>query len=492
MAQVPVYQNQQNIQPTPENPKLAANIGNEVADVGQGLEGMGEQIQKLDNRRQTLKAETYVAKQHLNIQHMAATDPDIDTLNERVNQMSEDAVNNAADLIKSSDAKQDFVSKANLDIERRNQSVYSTIDRRKTQDFKNALVQANDSDITDYQASANPQERQLIRQKITDRTNQAIQDGHVHADFARLHVKTLLDAADKNQVTSDMAINPTATYENLQKGDKGLYPYLNSKQREGFMKNAQAMITKNGSDNKVIYSMAQNYAEDTLVDKMSNNTLTQSDISQAATIGIKGIRPRPEFIKAATEAMQDPFPTESVPEKYNKLVDEIQDPSADPMKIKLDVLGARGLTPKEKATLITAHLREDTDQGKTSINDMIKQGIKQNKEALMESNKKMQAQIKDRQSFMGKITGMFRDHAKDDDHLASLQKDFMDKNQAVKDDTERMNLAQEIINKDTLKNNPGISTADSKGSVFINKVTGEKRRYFPNGFWQLEKNDDQQ
>ena len=63
--QVPTYQNKETLQPSEWNPKAAAVIGNEVADVGQGLEGMGEQIQKLDNRRQTLKAETYLAKQHL-------------------------------------------------------------------------------------------------------------------------------------------------------------------------------------------------------------------------------------------------------------------------------------------------------------------------------------------------------------------------------------------------------------------------------------------
>ena len=129
-----------------------------VADVGSGLEGMGEAVQKLDDKRQTLKAETYLAKQHLQIQQMAATDPDLDTLDERVNSMSEDGVSQAADLIKSGEARQDFISKANLDIERRNSSVYNTIIRRKSQDFKNQLVQANDADVTDYQASANQAE----------------------------------------------------------------------------------------------------------------------------------------------------------------------------------------------------------------------------------------------------------------------------------------------------------------------------------------------
>ena len=490
--QVPTYQNKETLQPSEWNPKAAAVIGNEVADVGQGLEGMGEQIQKLDNRRQTLKAETYLAKQHLQIAQTAATDPDIDGLNEKVDKMSQDAVSQASDLIQNPEARQNFIASASLDIERRNSSVYNTIIRRKSQDFKNSMVQANDADILDYQKSADPGERQLIRQRIIDRTNQAITDGHIDATWGKAHTQSLLKSADINQVTSDMSIDATHTYENLQKGKDGLYPYLSDGQRKQFMDRAQKQITKEGSDNKLIYGIAQNHAESTLVDKMSAGTLTQDDINNAATMGIKGIRPRPEFIKAATQAMQDPFPTESASDKYNKLVDQIQDTSTpiDPIKLKLDVLGARGLTLEQKAHLINAHLREDPEEGKQSIQQMIAEGIKQNKEKLMSASKALQAEQQDRQSLLRKITGRFREHAQDDDHLARLQQDYMDASQNVKDDNERMQIAQHIMNQDTLKRNPGIATSDPKGTIMLNKITGQKRRYFPSGFWEPVKTDE--
>lgn len=491
MATVPTYQSQERLQPTEWNPKSAATVGNEVADVGQGLEGLGEQVQKLDDRRQTLKAQTYLAKQHLNIAQTAATDPDIDNLNQKVDNMSEDAVSQAADLIQSPGAREIFVSSANLDIERRNSSVYNTILRRKSQDFKNQLVQANDADVQDYQNSANTGERQLIRQRIMNRTGQAIEDGHINADWGRAHAQSLLKSADINQVTSDMSIDPTHTYEQLQKNKEGLYPYLNDGQRKQFMDRAEKMITKQGADDKVIYGIAQNHAENNILDQMGNNTLTQQDINNAATVGIKGIRPRPEFVKAATEAMEDPFPTDSAPEKYNKLVNQIQDPDADPMTVKLNVLNSRGISPQEKAHLINAHLREDTEDGKQSINDLIKQGIRQNKQALLQANKDLQSEIAGRQTFLSKITERFRDHAKDDAHLASLQKDYMSKMQNVRDDQERLNLAQSIMNQDTLKRNPGIATSNEHGTIFMDKTTGAKRRYFPSGFWEPVKTDEQ-
>jgi hypothetical protein len=288
-----------------------------------------------------------------------------------------------------------------------------------------------------------------------------------------------------------MAIDATSTYEQLQKGKDGLYPNLNDAQRKQFADRAQKMITKQGSDERLIYSIAQNHAEGQLVDKMANNTLTQQDINNAQLTGFKGARIRPEFARAATDALSDPFPTDSAPDKYNKLVDEIQSGDMDPMTVKLNVLQARGLTPAEKAHLINAHLKEDTGDGKTSINQLIQQGIKQNKQALMQADKNLKAEVQDRQSLFRKITSRFRDQAKDDDHFAQLQQDYYSKMQNVKDDDERLKLAQDILNHDTLKRNPGIATANAKGTIFMDKTTGAKRRYYPNGFWEPVKTNEQ-
>lgn len=487
---VPLHESDLSLQPTPMNPNAAASLGNSVVDLSQGLEGIGEMVQKLDNKRQALKAETLLATQHRQTAQMVATDPDIDSLDKRVEDRTMQDIQNAAQLIQEPEARNNFVSKAQLDTERRNAPLYRTIMARKSQDFKNTLVQANDEDIKDYQTLADPDERKLIKERIAQRTNDAIKDGHVNSTWAKAHVETLLRSADINQVKSDMAINATATYEQIQKGKDGLYPDLTDSTRKQFADRAQKMIAKQGSDDKLIYGIAQNHAESQLVDKMSNNTLTQEDINNASTMGIKGIRPRPDFIKAATQAINDPFPTDSVPDKYNKLINQVQDTDADPLKTKLDILNARGLTPQEKAHLINAHLRED-DNGKQSVNNLINQGIKQNKQALLQADKNLKADLADRNSMFRKITDRFRDHAKDDGHLAALQQDYYSKVQNVKDDKERMELAQQILNNDTLKRNPGIATSNPKGTVYIDKTTGAKRRYYPSGFWEPVKTNNE-
>lgn len=481
---VPTYESQERLQPTPINPNTASSLGNSVVDLAGGLDSVGKMIQKLDDKRQTLKAETYLAQQHNQTARIVATDPNIDDLDKRIDERSNQSIQDASQLIQSSDARNNFTAKAQLETERRNAPLFRTVMARKSQDFKNSLVQANDEDIKEYQTLADPEERQLIKQKITDRTQEAVRDGHVNAMWAKAHVDTLLKSADINQVKSDMSLDATNAYKELQKGADGLYPDLTPNQRKQFTDRAQKMIEKQGSDNKLIYAVAQNHAESQLVDKMANNSLTQEDINNAQVMGNKGIRIRPEFAKAATDAINDPFPTESVPDKYNKLVDQIQNSDTDPMTIKLNVLNARGLTPQEKAHLINAHLKEDSTDGKKSINDLINQGIKQNKEALLQADKNLKSEVQDRQSMFRKITDRFRDHAKDDAHLSDLQQDYMSKIQNVKDDSERMQIAQEILNHDTLKRNPGIATANPKGTIFIDKTTGAKRRYFPSGFWE--------
>ena len=364
MPTVPVYESREKLQPTAWDPRTAAKFGEDVVDLSEGLSGLGQQIQKLDDRRQTLKAETYLAKAHNENLKFVSTDPDIDTLEDRLNNRNDDNIAKAADLIKSPEARTNFVSRAQMDAERRNAPLYRTILSRKSQDFKNELVQANDADIQEYQSLADPGERQLMRQKILDRTNRAINDGHVHADWAKAHVQSLLKSADINQVKSDMAIDATHTYEQIQKGKEGLYPYLTDAQRKQFADKAQAAIKKEGSDNKLIYGIAQNHAENTIIDKMASNNLTQADVNNAQTIGIKGIQIRPEFAKAASQAINDPFPTESVPEKYNKLVQEIQDPDMDPMTLKLNILNARG--QNEKVSRQDRASQDYTGQGHSS------------------------------------------------------------------------------------------------------------------------------
>lgn len=480
---VPTYDSQEGLNPTPINPESAAMVGNAVADVGKGLQGIGEMVQKLDEKRQTYKAQAYLAQQHRSNLQLAATDPDIDGLTERISTNTTNSINEAANMIQNPQARNTFIERSQYQQEVRNVPIYNTILRRKSQDVKNSLIQANDEDIQTYTQLADPAERHVVKQGIIDRTDQAIADGHVNAQWAKSHVDTLLKQADHKQVEDDMSIDAEATYQALQKGADGLYPDLSPYERQHFADKAQKLIAKQGAENNMIYAIAQNHTENTLIDRMSQGQLTQEDINNSQLFGVNGIKSRPEFAKAATQALNDPFPKDPAPEKYRKLFDMVTDPDVDASKVKLDILNSRGLTPQQKAHLINASLREDPGQGRQSLNQLIQTGVQKNKQQILELNRQIQDNVDQKRTFLGQINELFKDHAEDDKHLSSLQQKLMTRlNDSNKQETS-LEAAQGIMNDDTIARNPGIASSSEKGTLRINKITGEKRIYFPNGKW---------
>lgn len=488
MVRVPTHDSNEQLQPTPIDPKSASLVGNTVAEVGKGLEGIGAHIQQLDDDRQTLKAETYLEKVHQQNQVLAATDPNIDTLEKRIRENTQQGIDQASQMIGSPSARNKFVSEITLDSERKNTPTYSLITKRKIQDLRTELFNKNDSDFQDYMSLRDPQERELIKQRIIDRTNEAAQKGQINAEWTKHYLDTTLKDVDIKQVDNDMALDAKGTYQQLQKGKEGLYPAISEKVRKEKADIAQKLIQKQGSENKMIYGIAQNHAENQLIDALGNNQLTQEMISNSQIMGINGIKVRPEFAKAATEALQDPFPEMTSNDKYLKLMDIVTDPDIDPMKAKLDVLKSRGVTPQQKAHLLNAALREDPQEGKQSVDQLIQSGIQKNKQAILEGNRKMQKEVENKRSFLGSIGEMFADHAKDDAHLASMQQDFMANIQKAKSNEDMLNQAKSIINRDALRRNPKISNADPKGTVFQNKLTGEKKIFYPDGHSEPLKN----
>lgn len=481
MVKIKTYDSQERLQPTPMDPNTASNQGREIGAIGKTVGDLGESLQKLQNTRDMYKAEIALSQAHDNNRRLATTDPNLDSLEQTISDNTEKNITQSANLISDPATRDQFVAKSTLDMERRNVPLMNTIYRRQSQDVKQLMHAANDEDIKEYQSLGSPQERELVRNQIIDRTKGAIASGHINADVGQKHLDQMLKQMDVDQIKNDMSIDAQATYEHLQKGDEGLYPHVSPSIRKEYADKAQKLIAKQGSDRAVIYDVAQNHAENQLIDMMGQGTLNQETINNAQLIGINGIKVRPQFAKAATDALNEPFPTDSVPDKYNKLVSEIQDPDKDPIDAKMDVLNTRGITPQQKSHLLNSVYRPDDEEGKSNINNLINQGIQKNKQEILEANNKLNKEIKDRKTLFGKIGLMFGDHAKDATHLAELQQDYYSKVAKAKNNDERITAANEIINRDTLNRNPKIAKAQPKGSLFYDKLTNAKVICYPGG-----------
>lgn len=482
MGKIPTYDSQQGLNPTLVNSEIASSGARNLIDVGKGLEGLGEHLVKLQNRTETLKAETYLSQAHRDIYKTAVTDPDVFNVEEKVQQASDKNIETAGAMIKDQNARNEFIAKAKLDTERRNVPIYNAIYRRQSQDYKGEIIKANDEDIKDYQLLKDPAERALLKKRIEKRTIQGIDQGYIHGGWGRKYLDHTLTAADLDQVKSDMSIDAEGAYRELQKGKDGLYPDISPTARKHFVDQAQRLIKKQGTESNMIYAIAQNSAENVLLDKMQANALTQDDINNSQLVGINGIKVRPEFAKAANEALMDPYPTMPAFDKYNELVTRVLDPDVDPLQAKIDVLSARGITNTQKAHLLNAALREDpSGDGKQNLEQLVASGIARNKQQILDANLAMRRNVDSKKTLLGQIQNMFKDHAKDDVHQAELMQDFMAKAAQARKTDDMLQISKQIINRDTVMRNPRIATADPNGTIFINKITGETKRFFPDG-----------
>lgn len=484
MVKIPQYESNGSLNPTPANPDVVSTPARQIDPLAKTVSSLGESLGKLQDKRDMLKAEIYLSQAYQQNRKLAYTDPDLDTLEGRIQETNQKSVQDASTFIQNPMLRDSFSARAAMDMDRRSVPLYNTVFRRQSQDVKELLHQANDEDIKEYQELADPAERELVRNKIIERTKTAMSDGHINPEVGGKHLESMLKQMDVDQIKNDMSIDAEHTYEQLQKGDEGLYKHVSDSIRKQYADKATKQIAKQGAENNHIFAIAQNQAENQMIDRLGAGALTQEDINNAQLMGVNGVKITPQFAKAATEALEDPFPTDSNPDKYNKLVQNVLDPDKNPIETKMEVLRTRGITPSQKAHLLGVAMREDPEEGKQSINNLIQGGVQRNKQDILQANNKLQKEIEERKSFLRNVTKMFRNQSKDDKHLADLQEDYFAKVQKAKNQQDMLDTANGIINRDTLRRNPKISTSDPKGTIFMDRTTGVKRRYYADGHFE--------
>lgn len=483
---VPTYDSQEGLNPTPMDPRVAAQVGNSVADLGKGLTGIGEMVQKIDDKRQTYQAQAYLAKSHRANLELATNDPDLDGLTQRIGENTNNSINEAANLIQSPSARNTFIEQAQYQQEVRNVPIYNTILARKSQATKNAFLNVTDEDIKTYADLTDPTQKRVLKQQILDRAQEAIDDGHVHSETTKFHIENMLAKADIDKAENLIATNAESASHDLQKGEEGPFPDMAPATRQKLFDKAQGLIARQGAENNMIFSIAQNHTDNLLIDQLAHNELTEASINNALMFGINGIPASPAFAKAAKAAINDPFPTTPSAEKYLKVFDLVTDKKVDPIQAKLDVLNARGLTPKEKAHLITTALRSSPGEGKQSLDQLIQTGVKANKDKILELNNQIQNEVSQKRDFLGGIGQMFAQHFRLDDtaydtKLADMQMKFMERLNNNKNNDSMLNIANDLLNEDRVRQKPNLVSKCAKdGSICVDS-SGNKARVFPDG-----------
>lgn len=481
------YQSGAGLNPTPVDPKVAAQGGGMLIDLGEGLSSLGEKFQQVQDDTQKSKAEVDLYKRFNDINNQAATDPEIWNHPERVDDMLKKAVDESSRGISSGQARQEYQQKASVEMSRRGVATHNLIRSKQLSERKTSLLNANDMRMEEYWNAANEGDRAAIKGEITNSVNDAIRKGVINADAGRQYLKTHLDKLSEGQVNKDLSIDAKATLSELQKGKDGIYKDLNPTQRTKAITSAENMVQKQKKQGKELHMIAQNKAEADLTGRYYQGGLTTDDVIKAQVSG----RISPEFAKSVIKSIESPeainHNTDTI--AYMKLVDDMHDPKSDPKELRqrlLDLTAQGKLSNTVANHLYTANMLVNEEGDKTNIASSLAQGKIDARQKAIEDDQRQKDALKKQQSWWkssvdyikswGKSTG------KDQKEVASTTQDLFAKaNESKTKPSESLDVVKGIINQKNIQANPRlVKNCPKDGSVCMD-AQGNKARVYPDG-----------
>jgi hypothetical protein len=473
---IPVYESKASLQPTAMNPEVASRVGKEIVDVSKGLAGIAVKVKEMNDDRQILKAQISLIDVDKQNWQLAATDPDLDKVSDRIKENTTRGLTSSANLISSPDARNKFMSEATLDMDRKNLRLDQHIFTRQSDDIKQKVTDFNSQQVEAYKDSADKSERMLIKQKSYEYTMGYAQKGWIHGSAAKDHLDKLWKKAEIDQVMEDASITGRAeeVARQLEKGKEGLYSDLSDHERMALHDKVTKQIKKEGIENNYIGKIAQNHTDNILLDKMADHTLTMKDIDDARIgAGEFGHPATPEFAKAAQQALEDPIPTGTTNEQRLQAYNIATDTSIDPVKARTEIFKIRGLSAGEKTKIANWGLREDDGGTKRSLNYLVQDGLKKNRQELLERNNQVQEEIKQRRSWLGGVMDFFKQNSSEEDS-AKMFKEFIDQKEKVKTQEEAANVAKGLLKKNIMENHPETMSLDDTPNIVGNFKDGVK------------------
>ena len=371
MVKIPEYESRESLQPTMMDPRVAAQVGETVVDVSKGLEGLADSIQKMNNKRQTFKSEAELSKGHNELWKFVATSPNLDSLEEDVDRMSQQQIQDASKSITDPETRNNFIEKATIDTDRRNIGLYHTIAQRQSKDYKNSMVQANDEDIKQIHLMADPKEQAHVRQQIVDRVNKFKEDGHGDSLWADHYLKTTLEDIDVQQVTHDINLDGKNTLSELEKGKDGRYNYLSEEESASFQKQAKQKIDRDIREEKQKVKNIWSKNDQMLNQKRMTGSLTMQDVEEQIVTG--GISPAMGKSYMKNLRSPDVIGANTDPETYSNLISYVSDPNISNEKKAIALRDANSdglLSGDDEKDLYNYHLM--VNQGKQeSLRDVV-------------------------------------------------------------------------------------------------------------------------
>jgi hypothetical protein len=482
MAKVPVYESQLSLQPAAVDPRTAARLGGEIIDVSQGLEGFAEQMKKHQDWLDTNNAEIAMAKTYDDNLTMVHSDEDIGTLKDRLTEKSDRDIDSAAKLIKSPDARSEFVVKAKLRQSREDAHLHSVIYKRQVDAGKASMMEVNNGLVNDYIHAVNPNERASIKQDIIDKTNHAAEMGYIGKAAAQNYLKTNIPHWDNETVKNDIAIDPASAKANLEKGDKGIYKDLDASHRAAFITMAEKVIKRKDSIQKNVARETSQNIEHDLYDKSLLGVNISADIEK--NLGRISRTAYKELTANGESAVAPVCKTDD--KACGDVINKIMDKNATDAERRSAILKANtdGVLSKADAQRLY-NMALVPDHGDVSSMAKRAQASGDKELDFIESQKNKQSAVQKKQGVLSAVWDYFkkwsapRENSKEE--AAKVMMEFNEKvaAQNTKHDG-YMGVAKQVINEKNVKDNPKIINNKKQGQLMID-AHGNKAMVYPDG-----------
>ena len=466
MVKIPSYDVSGSIaQPTAPSPELAAQSGKSIEKMGEGLSGLVEDWQKLRDRDEQAQAQIALTKKIDDIHIKATQDPDIWGAGAKAQKEIDQALQDTSSMVNSPEAKEAYMAKAGMIAERKWMVINTHLMAKQSQQGKADDLNLMDLKGEDWLNAVEGKDKVAIEKEINDVAKESIAYGHSNPVAMRTHLKTFWRELYNKQIDHDINLNlatdnpverMTIAQQELAKGDKGRYSYLNETERIAAEKKIRTGLKTAELTEKERVRNINHQTDKDLTWKYLHGGLTQADIDKNYN------RLTPGRAATLTKGLiMGDIPQRSNPEAYGEMMDFIADKNNSERDCtdKLMALETSGKLSKDEAKTLAESFIVPPD--KDPVMGLTQRpGLAEMLKAQEEKNDMSQQ----KRSWLSTQWQMITGYAKGNkDKATELSKE----SQAWRalnneqDDESMPKAAKEIIKRDIQKTHPEVNMLDT-------------------------------
>lgn len=466
MAVVPTYQSNKSLQPAEWNPKTAANLGNEIADVGSGLQGLSEQVQKVQNLNARSKAIGELSNLNDATHDKYRTYADLDKASEDAQHELADNLETASQSIQDPESRNQFMLEATKMKDSKQTAIDTMIQGRILQQGKFDINARATAAQQEFNYATTPSQEADIKKRYNDYVDQRMATGGVSPEWAEYHRQLQNYNFGYGKALNDISIIKTPqAADNVQKkienGDYGSLRDVDEQAALNKLNRKKEFLTNQVKRN--MDNIQEANARDLMLMKQTHDPSLEQHAEEKYFTGQISQKTFNSFTKGGTMVSPD---TDG--QTYLEAVAHLANGGvADARNFIMDKFNDNKLSPQDRDKLYNLRIMPMGDKYR-SVKDVI--GLEQTQK---DATDNFQRHLKSSLDFLhnsllpfGKHLPDFTKQDKPDDKTVAMTRRFIQKITANNMDPEKyIKTANDVVKEQRLLDRPEIASYDENGKT---------------------------